>query len=191
MIYFELSFPVTGKLLPCDHGYSMFMGISRLVPEARNGGWLAVEALRGAVCDQGAMHLNEQSRLKMRLPQHRLPLMIKLAGKRLDLCGHTLRLGTPQVSLLHPSSSLQARCVAIKNCAKTDSFLNAVAHNLDEAGVKGEPELGLRRVFRIGKRRVVGYGLKVHDLSEDGSIALQEQGLGNYRHIGCGFFVPL
>jgi len=191
MVYVELSFPVIGTSLQSDHGYVMFASISRLIPEAHGSDWLAVETVPGTARGDGGIHLNPRAHLRMRLPQDRLSLMMKLAGKRLDVGGYHIRLGVPQIYLLKPSTTLYARCVTIKNHTEPESFLNAVAHKLDELGIKGEPELGPRRAFRVGNHTIVGFGLSLHDLSDEGSIVLQERGLGGRRHMGCGVFNPI
>ncbi len=188
MVYVELRFPVIGTALPSDHGYAMFASISRLIPEAHGADWLAVETVPGTARGDGAIHLNPRARLKLRLPQDRVSLMMKLAGRRLEVGSYNTRLGAPQIFLLKPSENLYARCVTIKNHTEPDSFLNAVAHKLDELGIKGEPEIGPRRAFRVGNHTIVGFGLSIHELSAEGSIILQERGLGGRRHMGCGFF---
>jgi CRISPR-associated endonuclease/helicase Cas3 len=191
MVYVELRFPVVGNALPSDHGYAMFASISRQIPESHGADWLAVETVPGTARGDGAIHLNPRARLKMRLPQDRLSLMMKLAGKRLDVSGYNIRLGAPQIFLLKPSENLYARCVTIKNYTEPDPFLNAIAHKLDELGIKGEPEIGPRRAFRVGNHTIVGFGLSIHGLSDEGSIVLQERGLGGRRHMGCGVFNPI
>jgi CRISPR-associated endonuclease/helicase Cas3 len=150
-----------------------------------------METVPGTVRGDGVISINERARLKMRFPQERLPLMLKLAGRRLEVDGYGIRLGVPQVFLLKPSASLYARCVTIKKFTEPEPFLDAVARKLDEMGVKGEPEAGPRRVVRVGGRAIVGFGLSLHELSEEGSIILQERGIGGRKHMGCGFFVPI
>lgn len=191
MIYVDLRFPVVGTTLPSDHGYAMFAAISRVIPEAHGSDWLALETIPGVARGDGLIHINERARLRVRLPQERLPLMLKLAGKRLALNGISIRLGVPEVSLLGPASSVYARCVTIKKFTDPEPFLDAVARKLDELGIKGEPELGPRRAFKVGNHTIVGFGLSIHDLSDEGSIVLQERGLGGRRHMGCGFFNPI
>jgi CRISPR-associated endonuclease/helicase Cas3 len=181
MIYVELRYPVIGATVPSDHGYAIFSAISRVIPEAHNADWLSLET--GLV--------NSRARLRIRVPQDRVPLILKLAGRRLGLGGHRVRLGAPRIFLLKPSSSVYARCVTIKNHTEPNRFLDAVAHKLDEMGIRGEPEIGLRRAFRVGNHTIVGFGLSIHDLSDEGSIVLQERGMGKHRNIGCGFFVPV
>lgn len=184
MIYVELRFPITGNALPRDCSYQMYEAISRVIPEARGADWLTIE-----VQDDGPACAMPQAKLKMRLPQSRLSLMLKLSGRRMHAGNTLIRLSAPRVHLLKPCRSLYSRCVAMRGCAGQEPFLDRVARRLDEMGIEGEPELGPQRYARIGKRLVAGFALKVHDLSEEGSLLLQEQGLGNWKRAGCGYFV--
>ncbi|HKQ06425.1 MAG TPA: type I-MYXAN CRISPR-associated protein Cas6/Cmx6 [Blastocatellia bacterium] len=186
MVYVELRFPLLGATPPRADGRAMFRAISRLVPETANAGWLLVSARRSS----GALACAPQVHLRMRLPQSRVSRMLELAHRWLQIGGQPVRLGTPGISLLKPCASLYARCVVINGCSRPEAFLDALCWRLDEMGIACEIELGRRERFRAGRRRVVGFALTLHDLSEDDSIALQEQGLGNHRHLGCGFFVP-
>lgn len=184
MVYVELRFPMIGNALPGDCGYEIYMAISRLIPEARGAGWLAIEAQADcSVCAE------PQAKLNMRLPQSRVSLMLKLSGRRVRAGGSLIKLAAPQIHLLKPWRSLYSRCVAMRNCAGREPFLDCLAWHLDEMGIKGEPELGPRRYARIGRRAVAGFALRIHDLSEEGSLLLQEQGMGSWRHAGCGYFV--
>src|SRR5207249_6125839 len=126
MVCIELRFPAIGKTLPSDHGYAMYSAISRLVPEAHEADWLAVETVPGTSRGDGTILLNERARLTMRMPQDRLWLMLRLAGNRLDIGMHALRLGAPQTFLLQPSPSLQARCATIKKFMEPPPSLDAV-----------------------------------------------------------------
>jgi CRISPR-associated protein Cas6 len=191
MTYVELQFPFTGKTLPSDHGYGLYGAISRVIPEAHSADWLAVETIPGAARGDGVTQLDPQAKLKIRIPQDHVPLILKLAGKRLEVDGHAIRLGAPQIYLLKPATALYARIVTIKGFTEPGPFLDAVCRKLDEHGVKGEPVVGQRRVLKIGQHRVVGFGLTIHELSDESSILLQEQGLGGRRRMGCGIFGPI
>jgi CRISPR-associated protein Cas6 len=184
VIYVELRFPIKGNPLPHDCGYEMYGAISRLIPEARGAGWLAIDVQNICeICKRGG------AKLKMRLPQSRVALMLKLSGRRMRVGRSLIRLDPPHIDLLKPGRSLYSRCVAMRNRAGREPFLDCVARQLDEMGISGEPELGPRRFARIGRRAVAGFALKIHDLSEEGSLSLQEQGMGNWRQAGCGYFV--
>lgn len=191
MVFVELKFPFTGATLPSDQGYALYGAISRFVPEAHEADWLAIETIPGIARGDGMTQLDTEASLKIRLPQDRIPLMLKLAGKRLDLNGHAIRLGAPQIFLLKPSPQLYARIVTIKGFTEPEPFLDAVCRKLDELGVTGEPTVGPRRVVKVGNHTVVGFALAVHDLTDEGSIILQERGIGGRRRMGCGFFSPI
>ena len=189
MVYVELRFPLMGAALPCDHGQAMFRAIARLIPEVSSADWLLVKDVRGVRRPCGALQEVAPARLRMRLPQSRVSLMLELAHRRLQVGNCSVRLGTPEISLLKPCSTLYAWCVTINGCATTDAFLDALVWKLDEMGIACEIEIGRRQRFCASRRSVTGFALTLHDLSEENSIALQEQGLGNHRHLGCGFFV--
>jgi CRISPR-associated protein Cas6 len=189
MMHVELQFPILGKAFLCHRHPEMFRAISRLVPEACRADWLQIAMRSRPSC--GCIETCPQAELRMRLPQSRISLMLKLAGKRINTGCSVVRLGAPVISLLKPSTNLYTRCVAIKGCVEPERVLDAVAWRLDEMGITGEPEIGPRRRFSVGRRVITGFALKIHDLSEEGSLALQEQGLGSYRHKGCGFFEPI
>jgi CRISPR-associated protein Cas6 len=191
MITVELHFPFTGATLPSDHGYALYGAISRLIPEAHEADWLAIEAIPGTARGDGITQLDREASLKIRLPQDRVPLLLKLAGKRLELDGHAIRLGAPQIFLLKPSPQLYARIVTIKGFTEPEPFLDAVCRKLDEMGVTGEPTVGPRRVVKVGNHTIVGFALAIHELSDESSIILQERGLGGRRRMGCGFFNPI
>ena len=87
--------------------------------------------------------------------------MLKLAGKRLEVDGHAIRLGAPQIYLLKPATTLYARIVTIKGFTEPEPFLDAVCRKLDELGVKGEPIVEERRVVKVGSHTIVGFGLKI------------------------------
>ncbi|MGE0104539.1 MAG: type I-MYXAN CRISPR-associated protein Cas6/Cmx6 [Blastocatellales bacterium] len=191
MVQVELHFHFTGTTLPSDHGYGLYGAISRAIPEAHSADWLAVETIPGVARGDGVTRLDGQASLKIRIPQDRVPLMLKLAGKRLEVDGHAIRLGAPRIFLLKPSPQLYARIVTIKGFTEPEPFLTAVCRKLDEMGVKGEPVVGPRRVIKVGKHTIVGFALAIHELSDEGSIILQEQGLGGRRRMGCGIFWPI
>ena len=191
MPYVELQYPFMGKALPSDHGYALFSAISGLVPEIHAADWLAIETVAGTARGDGVTQLDEHARLRVRLPQERVPLLLKLAGQRLDVAGHAVRLGAPQIYLLRPSSALYSRIVVIKGYIEPAPFLDGVCRKLQELGVQGEPVVGPRRVLKVGTHTIVGFAVAVRELSDDASILLQERGLGGRRRMGCGIFNPI
>jgi len=197
----DLHFPVLGTSLASDHGYDLYAALARLVPqlheEARR---IRIGPIRGTYTGNGLLQIDARfSRLRVRLAAEDIPLLLQLAGKSLDVAGHRLRLGVPQVRNLIPAPNLAAGLVTIKGFTEPGPFLDAVRRQLAALAIAGEPGIPQvsqgpragqprRRILRVKDKRVVGFPLIVSGLTADESARLQESGLGGRGKMGCGFF---
>jgi CRISPR-associated endonuclease/helicase Cas3 len=200
----ELHFPVLGSTLPTDHAYALYAALSERIPALHDAGipW-RVAGIAGHFAGQGLLQLEPgRSRLRFRLPAENIPVLLPLAGKALEIAGHRVRLGVPQVRPLIPAPGLLARVVTIKGFLEPALFLEAVRRQLDALNIQGEPGIPLtktgkrkglphRHVLRIKDKQVVGFAVQVMALTAEESIRLQEAGIGGRGHLGCGFFVPV
>jgi CRISPR-associated protein Cas6 len=191
MPYVDLAFRLTGTTVPVDHGYALYAALSRIVPEIHDVRAIGVQPIRGVYSGDGALHLTDFSRLILRLPDDQIRTYLKLAGKKLEVDGHSLRVGVPQVRALLPVASLRARLVTIKGFMDEGLFLAAAKRQLQSLGIAGEVHLGERRTFRVKEKQVVGFEVAVTGLTAEESLVLQEKGLGGRRRMGCGIFVPM
>jgi CRISPR-associated endonuclease/helicase Cas3 len=117
--------------------------------------------------------------------------VLPLAGKRLELDGHSVHVGVPSVLTLTPASALRSRIVVIKGFTEAEPFREAARRQLDAMHVKARVEVGRRRVLTVAGDIVVGFEVTLHDLDEEGSLKLQYAGIGGRQRMGCGIFVPL
>jgi len=210
----DLHFPVLGRDLPSDHGYALYGALSRLLPRLHEADCsVRIASIRGMPMGKGLLQLGPSSALRFRLPAESIPLLLPLAGKSLDVDGHALRVGVPQVRALIPAPALLAHLVTMKKSDRQTPdgtraymdpapFLDAVRRELQKRGIQGQADLPLvptgphegkprRHVLRIKARRVVGFSVQVTELTAEESVRLQEEGLGGRGRMGCGFFVEL
>ena len=96
-----------------------------------------------------------QSCLRLRLSDADIPQVLPLAGKGLEVVGHRIRLGVPQIHSLSPMASLIARTVTFKNATETDQFLKTARQKLDELQIGGNPNC-LNTSTRRGTRKAFG-----------------------------------
>src|SRR5437588_7849503 len=221
--YINVSFALSGKQLPADHGYLLYSAISRVtgsagVPPAvrvstasssdrpsaklHKADWLAIELISGFPTGRGLITLPDRgATLRLRIPADHYRDVLPLAGKRLDIGGHQIRLGLPVARPLEPAPSLYARVVTIKKFTEPEPFLEAVKRKLDQFGVKGRVELPRdvaqtvslrsddnskpetensklnfpyrRRIVTIHGKSVVGFSVSVHELNDEDSLLLQ------------------
>lgn len=194
-----VQFPAQGRQLPADHGYALYSAVTRQLPALHGAPWLGLELLSGVPWREGIIVLPTRgAHLRLRVPADRYAVVLPLAGKRLDIAAHTLRLGIPTARPLQPAPSLYARCVTIKKFTEPESFLDAARRQLDALGVSATLELPLddqgrfrRRIIQIHGTRIVGFSLAAHGLGDEHSVRLQTHGLGGRRSMGCGHFNPI
>jgi CRISPR-associated protein Cas6 len=197
--YIAVHFPVQGRQLPADHGYALYAAITRQLPSLHGQPWLGLEFLSGVPWREGIIVLPTRgASLRLRIPADRYGHVLPLAGRRLDLSGHTIRLGIPIARPLQPASSLYARCVTIKKFTDAEPFLDAARRQLDALGITATLELPLdeqgrfrRRILTIKDKAIVGFSLATHNLNDEDSLRLQSTGIGGRRSMGCGHFNPI
>jgi CRISPR-associated protein Cas6 len=192
-------FPVQGRQLPADHGYALYAAITRKLPDLHGATWLGLELLSGIPWRAGIIVLPTRgAHLRLRIPADHYGHVLPLAGARLDLAGHIIRLGIPSARPLTPASSLYARIVTIKKFTEAEPFLDAARRQLDALNINATLELPTdeqgrprRRILRIKDRAIVGFSLAAHHLNNDDSLRLQTLGLGGRRTMGAGHFNPI
>lgn len=195
--YVELSFGVVGETLPADMGYGLYSAVTHLCPEIHQQSGISIQTITGFPDKQGKIYLSDNSRLRVRLPVDKIPLLYRLAGKSLKIGVHQIRLGIPKVFMLQPIAKLRSRIVVIKGFQEPKSFLEAAKRQLEAleisgttiipSNLTGDPD---RKVIKIKCYSIVGFGIEISDLNEEDSIKLQMIGLGGKRRMGCGIFVP-
>ena len=192
----DLFFHVQGKEVPVDHGYTLYSAISRILESGDENKWLhnadnvGLLPIRGHYAGRGQLVLDQHARFGLRLPVDLIPKVLRLAGKRLDVNGEVLRIGSSTTSALIPAPVLYAHIVTTKNGEDEARFDAEVQRQLEALAIKGKPARGPRRIVTIKDKKVVGYSLLVSELTAEESIRLQENGLGGRRKMGCGVFVP-
>ena len=172
--------------------------LHHVLPSLHASPWLGIELISGIPWDKGTITLPTQgAKLHLRLPARYYTEVLPLAGKRLEIAGYSIRLGVPLVRPLVPATSLYARIVTIKKFTEPASFLDAARRQLTALSINARLELPndehtrCRRIITIHDKKVVGFSLIAHSLSDQDSIILQICGLGGRRAMGCGLFNPI
>jgi CRISPR-associated protein Cas6 len=206
----DVQFSLQGNLIQADHGFQLFSAISHLVPDLHGDSEVGLHPISGQIAGNRTLAINTHSFLSIRLPSDRISQVLSLAGKVLRLGEHEVHIGVPHTRPLVPSARLYSRLVVIKGFMEPDPFVEAVYRQLDAIGIKGKPYLVrqphiaqanqnkstgthssyLRRTIQIRGREVVGFALRVEQLTAEESILLQEQGVGGRRRFGCGILIP-
>jgi len=199
MSYIEVKFKVIGKQIPADHGYLLYSALSRFDKKIHEMKDIAIGGISGIPDSMRNLHLNNASKLRIRLDHSDLPAIIGLAGKDLLIGSEKIRLGLPVVGMLKPHRHLYSRLVTIKGFQESDAFLASLQKQFDALQIKQPPMLfhyksgdtnkNIRKTVRIKDKEIVGFPVLITNLNPDESLRLQQVGLGGRRKMGCGTFV--
>jgi CRISPR-associated protein Cas6 len=201
----DVSFALRGTWVPRDHGYALYGALSRVVPVLHGAEWLAVHPIIGVTPDVDRLHLSPKAELRLRVPVEHIGTLMPLAGKCLDIHGQQVTVGVPTVYPLNPAAVLDARVVLLKitapplqKGASSDTHLEPlraryraeVGRQLHELAIGRPYELLGPVRMTIRERTVVGFSVRVAELSAEESMRLMVEGVGGRRRMGAGVFRP-
>lgn len=197
----DLAFRVNCPVLPLDHAHALSSALLQALPWLAGEPHAGVHLIHGAASGNGwyrpedvadaVLHLSKRTRLRLRLPQHRLDDARELSGKRLDIDGHPLEIGKSEVSLLSSLGTLFARYVVTEESKDEAAFLGEAAEQLQAMDIPARKLLsGITHSLDFPGGPVFTRSLMVADLEPEHSVRLQQVGIGEGRIFGCGLFLP-
>lgn len=197
----DLLFTIECRSLPVDHAHALYQALSRRLPWLESG-QLGVHSIHVAGSQNGwerpsqddgqELLLSRRTKFCLRVPKDRLEeVRRELTGATLDVAGHPLTLGAAKIKPLAKDPTLFARYVAIQDYQDEDRFLTWAVRELDAVGVRVRKALcGKTLSLSTPQGPLAVRSLLLAALPPDEAVRLQERGLGPYRHLGCGIFIP-
>lgn len=197
----DVGFRILCSRLPVDNAYALNLALLDVLPWLADEPLAAVHTLQGAESGNGwirperrgaYVELPKRARLRLRLPRRRLDDARALENRALDLDGRRLlvRDGTMTVRSLNGLPTVFARRVA-SEADDEDVFLDGVAERLAQSGIHAPRLMGGRtHELSTPDRLIKTRSLMIDGLERDESLQLQEEGLGEWRMLGCGIFLP-
>jgi CRISPR-associated protein Cas6 len=185
----DVLFPLEGRSLPRDYRLALANALQAAAPWLRalpRAGLHRINVVHGPA--EPAL-LSRRARLGLRVPRSHAETLHALAGRELDVAGHRVRLGQPQVRELLPHGTLYAHLV-VEASDDEAAFVAAIDDELDALGAACARICGRRQQIRGGDAMLVGFSVMLHGLPAAASLRVLEAGVGRHRHLGCGLFVP-
>lgn len=188
--YKDVQFELVGKEIPADHGAPLFAALSARLPWLADNDGAGVHPVHGAPSGRNEnLVINRRVKLVLRVPVGRLEDARALVGVCLDLGSGELSIGEAKEKQLMPFANLYSPLVDF-GTADEAAFLDAARAELEKMGVRCGLIPGKKRKMRLPEGEIWGYSLMLHDVGQEQSLHVQEQGLGRHRGYGCGLFVP-
>ncbi len=197
----DLVFTLRCKCLPVDHVYALSKAVQAVLPWLQEEPAAGIHAINVAVSGNGwirpndpqaLLHLSKRTRFELRVPRHRIADAKKLAGKKLDVCGYVFELHSVSERPLSTITTLFSRhLVAGQGLTDEEEILHWVSAQLTTQGITPRKMLcGIGHSIKTPEKNIDTRSLMITDLEIEESLWLQQHGLGLYRYLGCGLFIP-
>lgn len=196
----DLAFSIRCHALPVDHAYALYAALAQHLPWLEQEPLAGVHPLHVAETAHGwvrpdrpdaLLHLSRRTKLVLRVPAERVAEARTLEGKRLRVASHAMVICEATQLPLSRSRALFARRVVMGDEEDEERFVQRLLDEMHAMGVRPKKVLpGLTHTLRTPQQCLCTRLLSVEDLSLQESFRLQMRGLGPYRHLGCGIFIP-
>jgi len=196
----DAAFAIECRSLPVDHAFALSQAILAALPWFAEEPHAGLHTVHGAASGAGwqrpegedaLLQLSHRTRLVLRLPESRLPDAASLSGQTLDVAGFPMRVGRLAPRPLVRIASLFSRGVIFEEAEDEAGFIAAATAALRALGVEASTLLCGREVALATPQRTYRTrSLMVTVATPAQSLALQRQGLGEARKLGCGLFIP-
>jgi len=183
----DMVFEASAETLPPAYPFALWAELVRHVQQLADDESVGVLPLRTAESGTDLL-LPRRAKLVLRLPQTLTQAAAALSGVSLDIAGNALRLGAVKPRQMQPHPTLHAQLVT--GADDEVEFLEEMRASLIAMGIEAGLICGRSKSLAQAGRALTGYSLVVHDLRPEASLLLQNAGMGDGRHFGCGIFVP-
>lgn len=184
----DVVFPLRGTTIARDYADALAAQLCAALPWLGEDAAAGVHAIRGTTAVDDALLLGGRATLAVRVPQARRDDCGRLQGARLDLAG-AVELGAPRSRALLAHPTLYAPFVVTGGTDEAE-FFDTVRAALAAWQVNCDIIVGRRQQKRIAGGTRVGFSVMLHGLAPAASLRAQSAGIGDYRLLGCGLFVP-
>ncbi len=196
----DMAFAIRCRQLPVDHAYSLSIAIMAHLPWIKEEVGAGIHSIHVAASGNGwvrpihgdnLLFPSRRTKLSIRVPVEREADARVLSGKLLEVDGHELVIGDARIRPLSTLTTLFSRHMVVDETEAEEEFLDRAAENLEEMGVRPQKMLcGIENTINTPDRLLKTRSLMLADLRLEESAALQTQGMGGHRHLGCGLFIP-
>jgi len=196
---FDLVFRLRGTSLDIDHAFALSTALQAHLSDdlcARIG----VHGVRMAGSGNGwnrpeqsdaALPLSRRARLAIRVHRDDGEEVGQMMDRTLQIGHQEVTLGSSVMRKLSTIGTLYARAICCDREQSETDFLTEMAALLKQMNIKVSKMIcGRCGEIRTADETIFIRALMVAELEAEESVALQQQGLGQGRMLGCGLFVP-
>jgi CRISPR-associated protein Cas6 len=141
---------------------------------------------------QALLYLSQRTSFALRVPKHRINDALQLEGKSLDVSGYAFTIKKASERRLSKITTLYSRFLVVPDGNEDEQKMLAwVSQQLAKLAITPKKMLCGKTVFiETPDKKILTRSLMIADLEVEESLRLQQYGLGSYRYLACGLFIP-
>jgi len=195
----DLFYKISCKQIPTTHAFELAEALYAALPWLKDEPNVGIHQIHGATSGNGwerppdgeLIHLSKRSKMSLRVPKHRIDDAMKLTGQVLDIAGCSVEVGPAISKMMHPLPTIFARYVVVPEAMDETRFIQWVADELAKRDIQLHKLLcGISHQLKLPEGEYETRSVMIADLDQQTSVTLQEEGIGPFRHYGCGIFMP-
>jgi CRISPR-associated protein Cas6 len=200
----DLLFSLKCKELPVIHEVALYEAMLKIVPWIEKRKHFAIHNIHLAGSQNGwerpdpdlgqKLILSKRTKMTIRCAEKdSQQLQDDLLNQTLDVAGHPLTVGKAKIRNLSKLGTVFCRNIILKSDDELneDTFLTNLANELAVHDIKITKALcGLLSDFETHEGTKKARSVMIANIKKEQSIYLQENGIGDWQHLGCGIFLP-
>jgi CRISPR-associated protein Cas6 len=195
----DLVYKINCKQIPTTHAFELAEALYAALPWIKDEPDVGIHQIHGATSGNGwerppdgeLIHLSKRSKMSLRVPKHRVDDAMKLTGQTLDIAGFPVEVGTTISKMMSPLPTIFARYVVVPEEMDENQFIQWVADEMAKRDIQLHKLLcGITHELKLPEGVYETRSVMIADLDQETSVKLQENGIGPFRHYGCGIFMP-
>ncbi|MCP4125649.1 MAG: type I-MYXAN CRISPR-associated protein Cas6/Cmx6 [Gammaproteobacteria bacterium] len=195
----DLSFSISCTSIPVDNAYALSSAIIAILPWFSNEPEAGLHIIQGGPSINGwqrpetedaTLLLSKRSKLRLRLPKHRVEDAEQLCGKLLDVSGYNIEVGRFKTLLLGNTDTLLSRHIVSAIEEDETEFTERMLQELRGMGLELTKILSGRDHALAGPDGPINTkSLLVSGMTAEDAVTLQAKGIGPGRSMGFGLFI--
>jgi len=126
--------------------------------------------------------------LLLRVPQPRVAELL-VEDLSCEIKNRSVIFGQPVATAIRAANRLYAHIVTVKGSTCDQTLKASVRTKLGHLGVSCAVDVLARRTIPVAGNEIVGYSVRLRNVSDTDSYTVQTWGIGGRRRMGCGVFV--
>lgn len=179
-----------GVLFEEDGGYDILAGLSKNFPFLHGRHDLQIAPVRGTRTQTKGMLLTDRKSFLYVRGLTDQEAMV-LSHSYFVVKSSIMHLGKAEECTLTPSSALVSRLVVFETNRKMVDEAFMLDRLMQRLPNTSTIILGRQRTIEVKGTHFVGFGVRIEDLTDTESLAIQNSGIGKFTSMGCGVFGPV